>query len=218
MQQAFWHERWEQNQIGFHCAAINPHLKQYWSRLQLSPSSRVFVPLCGKSKDMLWLLAQGHELIGVEFSPLALEAFFTENGLSASTTVQGKFKVSETNGLRLYCGDFFNLSANDLSGVTAVYDRASLVALPPDMRTAYAAHLQQLLEKGTRILLVAFNYPQHEMQGPPFSVQLPEVQALFSNWCTIEPLHSQDILDQESHFRARGVSQMQEQVYLLTVL
>ena len=217
MQQAFWHERWQQNQIGFHCDSINPHLQQYWSALQVNPGSRVFVPLCGKSKDMLWLLAQGLEIIGVELSPLAVTAFFSENGLTASTTLQGKFNVSEVGGLRLFCGDFFDLSGSDLTDVDAVYDRASLVALPPEMRTAYVARLQQLLKTGTAMLLVAFDYPQHEMPGPPFSVQQPEVQSLFGDWCKVELLNSQNILDQEPHFRDRGVSRMQEQVYLLTV-
>jgi thiopurine S-methyltransferase len=194
MQHAFWHERWQQNQIGFHSEAINPHLQNHWSRLPVNPGSRIFVPLCGKSKDMLWLLAQGLKVIGVELSPLAVEAFFAENTLSASTRQQGKFRVSEAKDLRLFCGDFFELANNDLAGVVAVYDRASLVALPPDMRSAYAAHLQQLLTSGTTLLLVAFDYPQQEMPGPPFCVQTPEVRVLFGDWCKIELLDTQDVL------------------------
>jgi thiopurine S-methyltransferase len=138
--------------------------------------------------------------------------------LSATTRQQGKFRVSETDGICIYCGDFFDLSANELTGVNAVYDRASLVALPPEMRVAYAAHLQQLLEPGTKALLVAFDYPQHEMQGPPFSVQTPEVQTLYRNWCDVELLYTEDILDKEPNFRDRGVSRMQEQVYALKVV
>jgi len=178
----------------------------------------VFVPLCGKSNDMLWLLAQGFEVIGVELSPLAVQAFFAENGLSVTSRQQGKFSVSETEGLSIYCGDFFDLSGNDLAGVNAVYDRASLVALPPEMRTAYALHMQSLLKPGTKTLLVAFDYPQHEMQGPPFSVQTHEVKALYGNWCHVELLQTEDILDREPGFRAKGVTRMQEQVYAQTAL
>ena len=218
MQQEFWKERWHLNQIGFHSQQINGHLQHNWSALDIAQDSRVFVPLCGKSKDMLWLLAQGVDVIGVELSPLAVQAFFAENGLSATTRQQGKFRVSETDGICIYCGDFFDLSANELTGVNAVYDRASLVALPPEMRVAYAAHLQRLLEPGTKALLVAFDYPQHEMQGPPFSVQTSEVQALYRNWCDVELLYTEDILDKEPNFRDRGVSRMQEQVYALKVV
>lgn len=217
MRQDFWLERWQQNQIGFHAEEINLHLQQYWPALNIAAASRVFVPLCGKSNDMLWLLAQGFEVIGVELSPLAVEAFFAENGLQASNRRQGPFSVSEAEGLSIYCGDFFDLKASDLAGVTAIYDRASLVALPPDMRVAYSRHMQQLLTAGSKTLLVAFDYPQQEMQGPPFSVQTPEVQTLYGSWCNIELLCSEDILDREPRFRERGVSRMQEQVYVLTV-
>ena len=218
MQQEFWHERWQLNQIGFHSEKVNHHLQQNWPALSITPGKRVFVPLCGKSNDMLWLLAQGHEVIGVELSPLAVQAFLAENGLSATTRQQGKFSVSEADGLRIYCGDFFDLSANDLTGVSAVYDRASLVALPPEMRAAYAAHMQNLLEPRTKILLIAFDYPQHEMQGPPFSVKASEVQALYSSWCDVELLYTEYILDREPGFRDKGVSRMEEQVYALTAI
>jgi thiopurine S-methyltransferase len=218
MQQEFWHERWQLNQIGFHNEEINRHLQQNWPVLNPEPGCRVFVPLCGKSNDMLWLLAQGYEVMGVELSPLAVEAFFIENGLPAATSQQGKFSVSETDGLRIYCGNFFDITAKDLAGVNAVYDRASLVALPLEMRADYSAHMQHLLKPGTKTLLVAFDYPQHEMQGPPFSVKAPEVLALYRSWCDVELLYTEDILDREPGFRARGVSRMQEQVYLLTAL
>ncbi len=218
MQQEFWHERWQQNQIGFHSEDINRHLQQVWPTLNIAPGSQVFVPLCGKSNDMLYLLAQGYDVIGVELSPLAVEAFFAENGLSATTRQQRNFSISETDGLRIYCGDFFDLGASELGNVHAVYDRASLVALPPNMRRSYAAHMQQLLEPGTATLLVAFDYPQHEMQGPPFSVQTEEVQALYRNWCAVELRYTEDILDREPRFRDQGVSRLQEQVYALNVL
>ncbi len=218
MQQEFWHERWQLNQIGFHNQEVNGHLQRNWPTLNIAAGSRVFVPLCGKSNDMLWLLAQGFEVIGVELSPLAVKAFFAENGLSVTIRQQGQFSVSETEGLRIYCGNFFDLSANDLAGVNAVYDRASLVALPPKMRAAYALHTHSLLKPGTKTLLVAFDYPQHEMQGPPFSVQTHEVQTLYREWCNVELLQTEDILDREPGFRNKGVTRMQEQVYIQTAL
>ncbi len=218
MHQEFWHERWQLNQIGFHCEKVNHHLQQNWPALNIAPGSPVFVPLCGKSNDMLWLLGQGYEVIGVELSPLAVQAFFDENRLPVTTSRQGKFSVKEADGLRIYCGDFFDLTANDLDGVSAVYDRASLVALPPEMREAYVERMQHLLNPGTKTLLVTFDYPQQEMQGPPFSVQTPEVQTLYRNWCDVELLYMEDILCREPGFRDKGVSRMQEQVYVLTSL
>lgn len=218
MHAEFWHERWQQNQIGFHNDEINPHLEQYWPALAIAEGSRVFVPLCGKSTDMLWLLSQDLRVMGVELSPIAVEAFFSENKIPASTRRQSGFAVHETEELTIYCGDFFDLSADELIGVTAVYDRASLVALPPEMRSAYASHLREMLESGTKILLIAFDYPPHEMDGPPFCVPTEEVQELYRDWCSVELLVTEDILGREPRFRERGLSRLQEQVYRLTVL
>lgn len=218
MHQEFWLEAWHNNQIGFHNEDINPHLQQYWPALNIAAGNRVFVPLCGKSNDMLWLLAQGCDVIGVELSELAVAAFFAENNISASVRQQGPFTLHESNGLRLYCGDFFALNADELHGVDAVYDRASLVALPPDMRIAYAEHMQRLLKPGTQILLIAFDYPQHEMTGPPFCVSNEEVQSLYGAWCRVELLGTEAILEREPRFRDRGLSRLEEHVYRLTVL
>jgi thiopurine S-methyltransferase len=216
MQHDFWHERWRNNQIGFHQGEANVWLRQFWPVLGLPPGSRVFVPLCGKSIDMLWLRTQGYKVIGVEISRLAVEAFFVENGLSVSVTNQGAFTVYETEGIRLYCGDYFALAAQHLDRACAVFDRASLIALPPEMRVDYARQMRRLLPPGSQALLVAFDYPQAEMQGPPFSVPEEEVRALYSAYCDIERLHVADILAQEPRFRDKGLSRLHEMVYALT--
>lgn len=217
MQHAFWLERWEQNQIGFHNADINQHLKQNWSSLELPSNCKVFVPFCGKTKDLLWLRQQGHHVIAVELSLIAVEAFFTENKLPVKELQVGEFKLFETDGIQIYCGDFFKLPSNILRGVQAVYDRASLVALPTEMRVQYAEKMRDMLFSSIQILLVAFDYPQHEMQGPPFSVDTTEITTLFGDWCNVKYLYSDDISDKEPHFKAKGLSLIHEEVYLLTV-
>jgi thiopurine S-methyltransferase len=210
----FWHQRWQQQQIGFHQSEVNPYLLQYWQTLNIPVGSTVLVPLCGKSSDMLWLLAQGYRVIGVELSPLAVEAFFQEHNLSAQTRQQGVFQVSYVDGLSIYCGDFFALTAADLAKVAAVFDRAALVALPSDMRVAYAGQLQQLLAAGTPMLLVCFEYDQPQMSGPPFSVSQAEVERLYPN-ASLQILHVEDILQQQPQFLARGLNALHERVYRL---
>ena len=101
-------------------------------------------------------------------------------------------------------------------GVSAVFDRASLIALPPSMRSAYAAHMQNILASGAKTLLVTFDYPQHEMQGPPFSVEEPEVRALYENTGEVRLLYSANILDKEPRFRDKGITQLQEKVFHVT--
>ena len=217
MQHDFWHQRWELNQIGFHCDEVNPYLQRFWPTLTIGPGSRVFVPLCGKSRDLLWLLAQGYTVAGVELSPTAVAAFFAENHLQPTVRRQGKFLVYEVDGLQVFCGDFFELSAVELGPIAAIYDRAALVALPPEMRLDYVAHLSTLLEPEQQILLVCFDYAQHEMPGPPFSVPDQEIELLYGHWCQIDLLTSDDALHREPHFKARGLARLSELVYRLVV-
>ncbi len=217
MDQEFWLELWQQNRIGFHEEEINPHLQRYWPDFNLPPQSWVFVPLCGKSKDMLWLQQQSYDVVGVEFCPQAISAFLNENDLPANSSEKEKFTLTTTGHLTLYCGDFFNLTTDELPEINAVYDRAALVALPSDMRISYVNHLRHLLKPGVQILLIGFNYHQEEMQGPPFSVTSQEIEQLYGDWCNIVLLTSEDILDQEPRFRERGLTSLLEQIYALTV-
>ena len=210
----FWHQRWQDNLTGFHQSEVNPCLEKYWPQLQLAQDEQVFVPLCGKSLDMLWL-RERCEVLGVELSPVAVEAFFAENSLQHERSAQGAFQVCTAQRLRLLCGDFFDLQPDQLQQVRAVYDRASLIALPAAMRPRFAEHLTQLLPAGVRVLLVTLDYAQAQMDGPPFAVSAQEVQDLFAaNW-SIEQLHETDILAREPRFRERGLSFMTENCYLL---
>ena len=151
MKKDFWLERWEREEIGFHQNVINPYLCEYWQELHLACDSMVFVPLCGKSRDMLWLRKQGHQVMGVELSNIAVQAFFKENGYTPHHVARGKFEHCEADGIRILCGDFFDLSKDDLAKVSAVYDRASLIALPPEMRERYVRHLAGILPPATQI-------------------------------------------------------------------
>jgi len=217
MKHEFWHERWQLNQIGFHRDEINPYLQRQWSKLAVVSGCRVLVPMCGKSNDILWLLNQGYQVIGVELSSLAVEAFFSENNLQPNTRQQGDFLLSEINGLQILCGDFFALRSEDVGKIDAVYDRAALVALPQQMRIDYVERMSALLNKGSKILLIGFEYLQHEMSGPPFSVAPTEVAQLYRNWCDIELLVDDDALEKELQLKNRGLSQLREQVYRLAV-
>jgi thiopurine S-methyltransferase len=217
MKKDFWLERWEREEIGFHQDELNPYLLQYWQGLHLARDSLVFVPLCGKSRDMSWLREQGHRVLGVELSAIAVQAFFKENGHIPKSTTVGKFDRCEAGGIRILCGDFFDLGKDDLANVSAVYDRASLIALPPEMRERYARHLASILPPATQILLVTLDYPQAEMQGPPFSVAPGEVEALYREYAEVRLLAQPDVLAQNPRFQQRGLSRMRENIFLLTL-
>lgn len=96
-----------------------------------------------------------------------------------------------------------------------MYDRASLIALPPEMRQRYARHLVSILPPGTQILLVTVDYPQAEMSGPPFAVTVEEVEALYRPYADIKRLAREDVLAQNPRFQARGLSRMSENIFAL---
>jgi thiopurine S-methyltransferase len=222
MKKDFWLERWKREEIGFHQDEVNPYLIQYWQELHLARDGMVFVPMCGKSRDMQWLRDQGHMVLGVELSAVAVQAFFREIGYAPQQVSQrqvsdGKFDCCEAKGIRILCGDFFDLSKDDLANVGAVYDRASLIALPPEMRADYVRHLVSILPPATQILLITVDYPQEEMQGPPFSVSAGEVEALCRSHAEVRLLAQLDVLSKNPRFQERGLSRLQESIYLLSM-
>ena len=216
MEPSFWHARWEANEIGFHQDEINAHLQRYWRQFGLSPGGTVFVPLCGKTRDMLWLASQGLRVVGVEISPIATAAFFDENGLTAEVAREGRFLRHTAAEIRLLQGDYFDLTPADIGPIDAVYDRASLIALPPDLRRRYVEQMARLTAPGVPLLLITLEYPQREMSGPPFAVTPNEIDELWARDFHIECLDSFDILDENPRFRARGLTRLQEQLYRLT--
>lgn len=134
MDPTFWRERWQKKEIGFHQPAYHTLLLKHWPQLQLAPGSRVFVPLCGKSLDMVWLAEQGHRVVGAELSELAVDEFFAERGLAPTVRTVGNFTVKAAGPYELWCGDIFELPREAVADVAGVYDRAALIALPPDLQ------------------------------------------------------------------------------------
>jgi thiopurine S-methyltransferase len=221
MKNGFWLERWKRNEIGFHQEQFNPYLLKYFQEMQLPATAQVFVPLCGKSHDMIWLREQGYGVLGVELSPIAVEAFFRENGYETRQPglqryAAGKFECSVAAGIRVLCGDFFDLNKDDVADVRAAYDRAALIALPEEGRKDYVRHLAGILPHATKMLLITVEYPQHEMEGPPFSVPTREVEALFAGYAELQQLANEDVLAQQPRFQMRGLSRLQENVFMLT--
>lgn len=214
MKSEFWHQRWHENQLGFHQAEINSYLQQHWGNLYLDQGT-TFVPLCGKSSDMLWLRDQGHQVIGSELSAIAARDFFAENNLTPTIEEHERYQRWSADGITLYVGDFFELTAEDLQGVTTLYDRAALVALPESMRWDYVHHLQKILPQHCTTLLVATTYPQQEMAGPPFSVDFNEIQALYQPHWQVEQLYTHNFPDDHPRLKNRGISHMEESVYLI---
>lgn len=207
MEADFWLARWQRGEIGFHLPRPHPRLLRHWDEVAQGARGPVLVPLCGKSLDMVWLAERGHDLCGVELSAQALEAFIAETGLPLTRDAQGY----QGDGWRLYQGDWFQFSAAERFPL--FYDRAALIALPPEMRVGYVQHLLDQLTDQARGLLITLEYPQPEMAGPPFSVMAEEVRTLFAGRARVKELERAEILAHEPRFRERGLSGLEEVVW-----
>lgn len=179
MEHDFWRERWQNNQIGFHEKDGNKLLLRHFDAIELPTGSRYFLPLCGKTGDIAQLLIKGYRVVGVELVEKAIIQLFDELGVEPNVSKTGTFKHYSAPDVDVFVGDFFALTAEILGPVDAVYDRAALVAFPPDMRARYTAHLAKITNRA-RQMLITFEYDQSDMDGPPFNVHEDEVHAHYA--------------------------------------
>lgn len=206
-----WHNRWAENRIGFHLEDVNPLLVKFWPQVKPTREQKVFVPLCGKSEDLVWLSNKHDSVTGVELSKIAVRAFFAEHFYTPMvTTLNGEHELYQFDELSIYAGDFFTAP---LDNYELIYDRAALIALPPQLRPLYADHIRNLLSPNGKILLVGLDYVQTEMQGPPFSVPEQEVRSLFPEM-KITQL-SRDEANAEHPKIKKGLSRFAEDVWLI---
>lgn len=180
MDTQFWQRRWENNDIGFHEDAANPLLIKHIAELALAEGSRVFLPLCGKTLDIHWLLAKGYRVCGVELSKIAVEQLFADLGLTPDISQHGELERYRAPDIDIYAGDVFCLSGHLLGPVDATYDRAALVALEGGMRERYASHVMRITECAPQ-LLICYEYVQSLMAGPPFSISDDEVRRQYGD-------------------------------------
>lgn len=197
MNPEFWQSRWQEKRIGFNQSQINPKLIKYFERLALSSESCVFIPLCGKSIDMVWLLDQGYNVVGAELVESAIKEFFIEQNISYTIKehadnpdikcYQGQ-RLNQT--IKLWVADIFELTPHDIGHVDAVYDRAALIAMPPDMRPIYSEQICTLSQNAAQLLLT-LHYDQSERAGPPFSISSKQVQQYYSSHYQITEIEGQ---------------------------
>lgn len=209
----FWLQRWRDGRTGFHQQRPTPWLLEYWPTLSLAPGSQVLVPLAGKSLDLIWLAAQGHRVLGVELSPLAVAQFFAEHELTPQLSETRYGHHYRAGDIELICGDVFGLDAEVLAGCAAIYDRAALIALPPELRRRYVDEIYGQLPADCRGLLITLDYPQHEKSGPPFAVPETEVRERHGRDWDVAMLERRDVLAEQPGFVAEGVSSLETVVY-----
>ncbi|HRH75880.1 MAG TPA: thiopurine S-methyltransferase [Cellvibrionaceae bacterium] len=181
MDAEFWHTKWQNNDIGFHQPEGNPLFIKHFNALGVSPGGRIFLPLCGKTRDIAWLLAQGYSVVGAELSASAIEQLFSELGIQPSRADFGTVVLYRAPNIDIFVGDIFALTHLMLGKVDAIYDRAALVALPEPKRKFYSSHLIDIAARVPQ-LLICFEYDQTKMPGPPFAILESEVNSHYRQY------------------------------------
>ena len=201
-----WLNRWEIGRTGWHEPSGNRNLQALWQ----FTGRRVLVPLCGKTPDLLWLEAQGNEVVGVELSELAVEAFFTDNALEYER-IDGSLPGYRctTRNVTIYCGDYFDFEHEPCN---AHYDRGALIALSPELRPRYAAHTASLLTDDARQFILTIDYDDSVCEGPPFAVRADE---LLSYWTGLqEHARVDDTENAPPKFLEQGLKHLEEIVWI----
>jgi thiopurine S-methyltransferase len=212
MDPEYWKKRWRQNEIGFHMGKPNPLLLKYFSYLELPAASRIFLPLCGKSLDIHWLLRNGFQVIGCELCTLAVEQLFDELKEKPTKQSIGEHRLYSSPNLDIYNGDLFQLQANQVGKIDAIYDRAALVALPEKQRLVYSEQIISL-SKAAPQLLLCFRYDQTQMDGPPFSLTEDHIKKHYQHQYHIQLLYSEPVKG-----GIKGLYTANEDIWLLTAL
>jgi len=213
MEKTFWHGVWERNSIGFHQDEVHPFLISQFQSLINNQDKKVFVPLCGKSLDMFFL-AEHMNVIGSELSEIACQDFFSEQNIEYQRQVKGSFVQYSYQNISLLQGDFFQLAKKDIDEVDWIYDRAALIALPESMQVDYVNAIRQLMDAGTKLLLITLEFPVQELTGPPFPVTEQRVNQLFSDF-QITLLAEQELSGGKFARRTFDVSYLKEKYFLI---
>ena len=208
-----WEEAWSTDQIGFHQDKTSTYLERFADEVWGTSMGRVFVPLCGKSLDLVFLADRASDVVGVEFVEQAVQDFFSERARTPSISNDGPTRYI-ADPYTVFAADFFAVTQHELGEIDAVFDRASMVALDPETRARYAAHMAAILPTGAKTLLLTFTYDQAAVDGPPFSVPSEEIHRLYSDAFEIEHLDTRDVLNEV--FRERGLDAMTESAHVLT--
>lgn len=192
MEASFWHQKWERGDIAFHESEANLFLVEHFEKLNPAKGSRVFLPLCGKTRDIAWLLAHDYRVVGAELSELAVNELFKELGLEPEISKVEKLVRYSAKDIDLLVGDIFDVSAEFLGPVNAIYDRAALVALPAGVREQYTSHLMNITDTASQ-LLITYEYDQRLIAGPPFSVNADEVKRHYGATYQLNSVESKNV-------------------------
>lgn len=190
MEKNFWQKKWDLNEIGFHQKETSPLLEKYLNKIiyHNGTKSHCLIPLSGKTNDIIYLKNYFSLVTGVEIIKKAVESFFSENNFKP---VQKENCYTYEN-IEIIHDDFFNLPNKTKLKYDFVFDRASIIALPENLRFKYVNTVKSLLGPRFTIFLISIEYNSPDLIGPPFSVPEDEIHKHYAEF-KIEKLYEKEI-------------------------
>ncbi|PAA56344.1 hypothetical protein BOX15_Mlig027846g1, partial [Macrostomum lignano] len=184
----------------WHRLEVSESLVRYWDsivhRLGVTDSSLskrgfyVLVPMCGCSKDLVWLYRQGVCVTGIDSNQRVVNAFISSNPdlklercLLPSGTL---FCRTSDRRLRIFVCNFFTCSSYLDHHYNFVWDRCAFACLNVDQRKAYVRQLMHCRAENFHILIETVEYDPTVFPLPPHPVFLGEIRELFGRHLRIE--------------------------------
>lgn len=217
MEKDFWLNKWQVSDIAFHESYVNPHLINSFHFLKLPRDAQVLVPLCGKTRDMLWLADQGYQVTGIELSPIACQDFFAEMGVAPTISQENKITKYQHKNITLICGDLFEVTQADLPVIQAIFDCKAMVALPEEMRKKYINQLKKCCGNAFQVFLIAITSPD-QAKGPPFSVSSEEIKSLYGDPFAVNVITSARMQDVPERLQKKGYQEITETLYVVSAI
>ncbi|GAP36773.1 methyltransferase domain-containing protein [Piscinibacter sakaiensis] len=179
----FWQQRFETRQTGWDRGAPSPQLLAWLDAGVLAPC-RIAVPGCGQGWEVVELARRGFEVVGLDYTPAAVEA---ARARVAAAGVRAELIQADV------------LAHAPAAAYDAVYEQTCLCALHPDHWVAYAAQLHAWLRPGGMLWLLAMQAPrpatlgEGRLEGPPYHCDMHAVRALLPEpaWAWPRPPYPQ---------------------------
>ena len=184
MEKDFWQQAWNDGKTGFHQSEYSEIMVQTFKEADLN-NKNVLLPLAGKSNDIKYFLEKGATVIAIEIVKNAILQFFEENKLDYETQNFEGGTHYQAENLHFFHADFFNspayLQEFNLKKIDIIYDRASNVALPTEMRRTYYRTIESLKNDQTKFLIITFMHDGPLDFGPPFLIPKDEILQSYKN-------------------------------------
>ncbi|MDO9554168.1 methyltransferase domain-containing protein [Rhodonellum sp.] len=149
LEELYWSTRYLNKETGWDLGSISTPLKQYLDQI-LNFQLSILVPGAGNGHEASYAFQIGFENLHIlDISPVPLGEFLLANP---------DFPKSQCHHENFFAHD----GQYDL-----ILEQTFFCALPPEMRSQYAAKMHALLKPGGKLVGVLFNR-DFQLQGPPF--------------------------------------------------